>query len=607
MNKPIKQRFIKIAAWGLAVSLISPSWSNAGIESWQKGLTLRLVNQAKSEVDQSLKWMTANQANFVTITPGWLTDSKTSSNVDRKPRTPTDELLIYTIDKAHSLGLKVMLKPHLDIKSGGWRANLNPTDKKSFFENYSKMMLNYAGISKNHNVEQISIGAELYSLTTNPANEAYWRELISKIKTVYNGKLTYSATSNSEFYDEGKLPFWDMLDYVGLSMYYPLANNNSPTVEQLLVEWQKVEKNYIIPLQQKTGKLLIASEIGYRSVDGAAAQPEDYSYDAPVDLKEQADLYKAFFEFWKNKNYFKGVHFWDWEIGQNSGGTADKGYTVQNKPAENILKYYFSNLASASLNNQFTPMVIKKAYILNGGELSIISAGQNIEFYADRNYIIQSLPQNLDGAELVKTNNSDKYISNDIYLTLELAKEATIYIAYDSRAGSIPAWLYDWQKTGDSIGTSDALFNLLKKNFQAGQISLGGNNNPPASGAGSNYFVLATAPVAEKVYQKISPESSLNGKIIVEYPENGSEVTGEKKIKIYIEGLNQNDFTATYNVDGKGEISMANDSSGAYKQAKIQFDNWTWNGRGPYNVIITAKDLVGKIIDQTTLTLFVKQ
>ncbi|TSC90759.1 MAG: Uncharacterized protein G01um10142_250 [Parcubacteria group bacterium Gr01-1014_2] len=465
----------KTIAWLIIAFLIFiiPSGDISALTSnWQKGLTLRLVNQDKSEVDQSLKWIANDHANFVTITPGWLTDSKTSSNIDRKPRTPSDELLAYTIDKAHSLGLQIMLKPHLDIKGGKWRANLAPVDRKNFFDNYSKMMLNYAKLSQTHGVEQFSVGAELYSLTMNPDNEPYWRSLISKIKTAYNGKLTYSANSFSEHYDEGGLPFWDMLDYIGLSMYYPLADNSSPTLDQLLQQWQKIEQNYIYPLQQKINKPIIAAEIGYRSVDGAIFDPGNYSFDAGVDLGEQADLYKAFFEFWKDKDYFKGVHFWDWEIDQNAGGNNDKGYTVQNKPAEDILKYYFSDqgTGSASIN---TASLIKNA----------------------------------------NTSNSDKL-------------------------------------SADPVGTD-------------------------------------------------------NGKIIIKSPENNSIISGEKKIKIYIEDRNPETYIATYNVDQKGEILMEN-ANPYFKQAKIQFDSWTWNGGGPYNIIFTARDLNGKLINTASITLFVK-
>ena len=104
----------------------------ADISTWQKGFTLRLIDQSTAEVDTSLNELKNIGTNFLTITPGWITDSATSVNVDRKSRTPSDQLLIYTINKAHSLGMKVMLKPHLDIKGGNWRANLDPYNKHIF-------------------------------------------------------------------------------------------------------------------------------------------------------------------------------------------------------------------------------------------------------------------------------------------------------------------------------------------------------------------------------------------------------------------------------------------------------------------------------------------
>lgn len=609
--------YSKTAVRAIIVSLffiISASGVFALTSNWQKGLTLRLTDQNKSEVDQSLEWMVNDYANFLTITPGWLTDSKTSSNVDRKSRTPSDELLAYTIDKAHSLGMQVMLKPHLDIKGGSWRANLDPADKKTFFENYSIMILHYAELAQTHGVEQLAVGAELYSLTTNPDNEQSWRDLISKVRAGYEGKLTYSANSNSQDYDEGGLPFWDMLDYVGLSMYYPLADNKNPTVSSLFEWWNKIEQSYVYPLQQKLGKPIIASEVGYRGVDGAAMVPENYSYDAEVDLAEQAYLYRAFFEFWKDKNYFRGVHFWDWEIGQAVGGANDKGYTVQNKPAEDVLKYYFSSKShelGLDQNTNSAAGLIKNPIASNSQKLNTDTIGFNKKIYADRNYVLRSFPAFLEAAEFIKTKNDDKNVSADDYLKFELSQAASVYVAYDYRADSLPEWLAIWQPTGYLIDTSDTKFNLYRMEFRAGPVSLGGNNGWPAKSPGSNYFVIAIETQNSSANPLSNPESvpqsSIKGKIIIDYPKNNSVVSGEKKIKMYLETLEPNDFTATYNVDNRGEKNMVDGSSGIYKQAKVQFDNWTWNRSGPYHVVITARDLEDKIIDQASLTLFVKQ
>ncbi|HLC93551.1 MAG TPA: hypothetical protein VJG85_00880 [Patescibacteria group bacterium] len=160
---------------------IPTRYAYADYSSWQKGFTLRLNNQSTSQVDTSLAQLAQDGANFLTLSPGWITSSTTSSNVDRKSSTPPDSLVIYTINKAHSLGMKVMLKPHLDISSGQWRANLNPTNKQTFFNNYTNMIMTYANIAQQTGTEQLSIGAELVSLSTNVNNKPYWLTLINVV------------------------------------------------------------------------------------------------------------------------------------------------------------------------------------------------------------------------------------------------------------------------------------------------------------------------------------------------------------------------------------------------------------------------------------------
>ena len=87
-------------------------------------------------------------------------------------------------------------------------------------------------------------------------------------------------------------------------------------------------------------------------------------------------------------------------------------------------------------------------------------------------------------------------------------------------------------------------------------------------------------------------------------PLPNSKISGEKKLKIYIEGVHPSTYSATYNVDGRGEVLMQD--AAPYKQAKVQFDDWMWNGDGPYRIIFTALGASGTVIDTELLTLFVR-
>jgi hypothetical protein len=95
-------------------------------------------------------------------------------------------------------------------------------------------------------------------------------------------------------------------------------------------------------LSRRWGKPIIFTEIGYRSLDGANMAPWDWQAEGKVDLQEQADCYRAFFEtFWKRYDWFSGVFWWYWETDPEQGGLQDTDYTPHGKPAEAVLQEFF--------------------------------------------------------------------------------------------------------------------------------------------------------------------------------------------------------------------------------------------------------------------------
>ncbi len=633
----------------IAFTMVFASFNtHAAIDTWQKSVTLRLNNQDDAYILASLQEAKSANANWISITPGWLTDTKTSSNVESKPGTPSDAKLIYAIQQAHNMGLKVMIKPHLDIKGEQWRGNLNPTDINSFFTNYSAMILKYAQISQAQNVEQLSIGAELVMISTNANYETRWRNLIASVRNVYSGKLTYSANADYGTYNETILPFWDALDVIGLSMYRTLSENENPTYSELLSGWTVIEDTIVQPLVSQYTKPVIFTEIGYRSVDFAAARPWDYANTGTVDLDLQKNLYQAMFEYWKDKEYFNGIHLWDWKVEPNAGGATNSDYTPQNKPAEEVLKSYFAGTGQEPGDTLIENPTLTSVY-------RVATASTGVYTYVDRSYVIQILPSYLNGKTLLMTRNADKYVTSSEYLQFDLTSNATVFVAFDSRATMLPAWLTGWTRSPDQIVTSDTRYNLFRKYFNTGIVKLGGNAALPMSGAQSNYFVLATTqqfdgatptptltptptptptltptvtptttptpsptpsstvtvtptptPSLSPTPIPTPPPSNIQREIVVDYPLNNSVISGEKKLKIYISGLSTDRYRAYYNVDNRGDVFMANSAANDYKQVKINFDTWTWNGKGPYNVVISAYDMQGNLIDIANLTLFIK-
>jgi len=222
--------------------------------------------------DQSLEKLVNMGVEYVSIIVTQYQESYDSTEIKRMKNTPSDRSIIHAIEKAHELGLKVMLKPHVDLisKSDGtyWRADIgcaNEKKKKKWFREYQNFLLHYARIAKRLEVEILCVGTELSFTTT---KNSLWQEIISETRKVYPGKLIYAA--NWDNYKN--IEFWQDLDYIGIDAYFPLTSKPEPSVADLINGWKKWIHE-IETWQIKVNKPIIFTEIGYPSTSHAAYTP----------------------------------------------------------------------------------------------------------------------------------------------------------------------------------------------------------------------------------------------------------------------------------------------------------------------------------------------
>src|SRR5437773_371058 len=72
----------------------------------------------------------ATGANSIAFAPRWFMDNPYANTLAPAPElgSPSDDSIIAAIQEAHRQGLRVMLRPYIDIKDGSWRANIAPGD-----------------------------------------------------------------------------------------------------------------------------------------------------------------------------------------------------------------------------------------------------------------------------------------------------------------------------------------------------------------------------------------------------------------------------------------------------------------------------------------------
>lgn len=280
-------------------------------------------------------------ADSVTFSFSWYSPNINSPEIYRTVKTPSDESLLWAIRYARSRGLTVVLKPNVDVEDGTWRGFVNPQAATAWFANYSAMLNHYADLGQREQVRLIIIGGELIAMSTNPYYEGEWRSAIGQVRSRYKGQLTYSANWGRGEYEEfSRIRFWDALDFLGLSAYFELTDNNAPTAAQLRTSWEQWNKEKIAPFQARWQKPLLFTEIGYRSMDGAASIPWNNVAIRPADFAEQALAYQVLFDYWSNVPWLAGISIWETRAIEPVTPT-DTGYNIHDKPAEAIVAAWF--------------------------------------------------------------------------------------------------------------------------------------------------------------------------------------------------------------------------------------------------------------------------
>ena len=145
----------------------------------------------------------------------------------------------------------------------------------------------------------------------------------------------------------------------------------------------------------------------------------------------------------------------------------------------------------------------------------------SMTYYTDRSYVLTSIPSRYLGMAAVKTPNDDLGRSDESnYLKFRMPYDAMVYVAYDSRATSMPNWLRNFTYTGDNLYTSLASQDHLKiygKAFNEGDcVDLGANYAAGSSGEYRSNFlvfygVIGSAPacVLAPKFQKTTLASNI--------------------------------------------------------------------------------------------------
>ncbi|MDR0220716.1 MAG: glycosyl hydrolase family 53 [Lachnospiraceae bacterium] len=263
-------------------------------------------------------------------------------------RTPTDKEITQTIAHFHENGVKVCLKPILNCDDGMWRALIDFPDSDmmgqdkywdAWFASYGAFMLHYAEIAADTGCAMYCTGCEM---SGTERKEGHWRELLAKVRHIYPGLVTY----NTNHGNEEKIAWWDAVDYIGTSAYYPVARKGGASTETMVAAWEKVGRR-MEAIAAKYDKPLLFAEIGCRSAKGCAAMPWDFTHmHYPRSEEEQARFYDSCLRVFAGQGWFAGAFWWDWSTKiyrDKETAAKDLGFNIHMKKAEEVVRAWYKN------------------------------------------------------------------------------------------------------------------------------------------------------------------------------------------------------------------------------------------------------------------------
>lgn len=258
--------------------------------------------------------------------------------------TVTDRDIMFAVQEAHRLGLKVCLKPVVNSKDGIWRAHIGFPDEPGadaywdeWFQSYTNFIIHYAELAAELNCEMFCIGCEMVK-TEHKAD--HWRALIAKVRDSYDGPIIYNANHGKE---DG-VTWFDAVDLIGTSAYYPVANQPGDSEETMMNNWLPV-RDKMEQLHKKFNKPIVFMEIGCRSALGCATMPWDFMHrDLPFSEDEQANFYSSVIKVFWDMPWFSGFFWWDWstKLYPRSEAKSNRGFDIYGKKAEEIVKAWYS-------------------------------------------------------------------------------------------------------------------------------------------------------------------------------------------------------------------------------------------------------------------------
>jgi hypothetical protein len=284
------------------------------------------------EAEHSLNEMKKLGVNWVALALAAVQQTAQSTEIPfRDEPTVTDEEVRWAIRRSKELGLKVCLKPVVNCANGTWRAHIcffqeevpGEPSWADWFKSYGEFILHYAEIAEQEGCEMFCVGCEMVQADR---REAEWRALIAQVRKVYSGLVTY----NCDKYQEDRVTWWDAVDIISSSGYYPAG------------QWE-IQLDRIENALKRWNKPFFFMETGCPSRTGSSLKPNDWSLDGEPNEEEQARWYEEMFAACAKREWMRGYMLWDWpaKLYDRHTASSNRDYCMYGKKAEHTVREFY--------------------------------------------------------------------------------------------------------------------------------------------------------------------------------------------------------------------------------------------------------------------------
>lgn len=302
------------------------------------------INQVINDVDK-FGLNTINIPVVINITERTSNDME----IDNESKKRSIEL----IKKLEGKKVNIILEPYPWIEGGSLgETEWNPNNINDFFYNWTHSVLKVLidDVAVPYDVDVLNIGTNFVNMES---KEKYMCDMVDYVRRYYNGLVTYRTNFwvtavwkpelSVEYEKKINNKVFSKLDFISISSYFQLTNNDTNTVDNLIDALQSTQiynrkqnvKQEIKKFYDKWNKPIFFGELGFPKTNKASVEPYNPNVSDIINYQEQANCFEAYRRVFENQSWNLGFSIF--AIGKNS---VDKRYYPSKESTEIIKKWY---------------------------------------------------------------------------------------------------------------------------------------------------------------------------------------------------------------------------------------------------------------------------